>query len=177
MRSSYSPSAGDPRRARFYVSVRSKFTIATVAAFIWLAISIWLAIPWIRDTARVLTIVPAIILVAFVALLPGALVAFLVTSLLLDRQPPLTVHHPSAHVTVLIAARNEAGAIGQTIEYLAAQDYGGRLEVVLIDNGSTDGTAAVALGQAGDCGLDLRVLTETTPGKSHALNAGLASVT
>jgi poly-beta-1,6-N-acetyl-D-glucosamine synthase len=177
MRSSYSPGAGDPRGARFYVSVRTKFAIATVAAFVWLGVSVWLALPWIRDSARVLSIVPAIILVAFVALVPGGLVAFLVTSLLLDRQPPLTVHHPSVHVTVLIAARNEAGAIGQTIEYLAAQDYDGRLEAVLIDNGSTDGTAAVALDRAAECGLDLRVLTETTPGKSHALNAGLASVT
>jgi cellulose synthase/poly-beta-1,6-N-acetylglucosamine synthase-like glycosyltransferase len=55
----------------------------------------------------------------------GWLVASLAASLLLDRQPPLRRTHPTAPVTVLIAARNEAERIQETIVHVAAQDYPG----------------------------------------------------
>ncbi len=72
------------------------------------------------------------------------MVAFLLASLVLDRQPRLTVEHPTLGVTVLVAARNEAACIGETVDYLAQQDYDGPCRVILVDNGSTDRTAAVA---------------------------------
>jgi biofilm PGA synthesis N-glycosyltransferase PgaC len=167
----------DGGRRRIYLTVRTKFSVAVAFAACWVGFSVWLAIPWIHDTARVLGVLPAIVLVSLLAFIPGWLVAFLVASLLLDRQPRLTVHNPTMPVTVLIAARNEAGAISQTLEYLAKQDYEGPLEVVLVDNGSTDGTAAIARAFAESSDLGLTVLSESRPGKSHALNAGLAIVT
>ena len=169
--------ARDEARGRFYVTVGTKFVLAGAAAALWLGFSVWLAMPWLRDTARVIGFVPALVIVSLLAFVPGALVAFLVASLLLDRQPPLKVLHPEVPVTVLIAARNESERIGETLEYLAGQDYDGPLRVVLVDNGSTDDTAGLARAGAARSGLDLVVLSESRPGKSHALNHGLDTVT
>ncbi|HEX8926703.1 MAG TPA: glycosyltransferase [Terriglobales bacterium] len=51
----------------------------------------------------------------------------------------------SARVVVVIPARNEAETIGRTIKSLLEQQYCGELNVVLVDDNSTDGTADVAL--------------------------------
>ena len=47
-------------------------------------------------------------------------------------------------VTALVPARNEADVVGAAIASLLRQDYPGRLTVVLVDDQSTDGTAAAA---------------------------------
>src|SRR5262249_31624635 len=44
-------------------------------------------------------------------------------------------------VTAVVPARNEADVIGQAMASLLRQDYPGRLRVVLVDDGSDDGTA------------------------------------
>lgn len=46
--------------------------------------------------------------------------------------------------TILVPARNEAAVIRPALESLLAQDYPGRLSVLLIDDGSSDGTAEIA---------------------------------
>jgi cellulose synthase/poly-beta-1,6-N-acetylglucosamine synthase-like glycosyltransferase len=46
-------------------------------------------------------------------------------------------------VTVLVAARDEADRIQETLSYVARQDYPGPIEVLVVDNGSTDGTRAL----------------------------------
>jgi biofilm PGA synthesis N-glycosyltransferase PgaC len=176
MHRSYRPEDLEERR-RFYVSVRTKFVIAAVIAAGWVAFSVWLAIPWIQDTAHFIGLPASIVLITLIAFIPGALVAFLVASLLFDRQPRLTVDQPTTGVTVVIAARNEEAGIGETIGYLAAQDYEGEYRVILVDNGSTDDTVAVARARAELEGLDLLVLSESRPGKNNALNRGLAAVT
>lgn len=55
---------------------------------------------------------------------------------------------PTPHrVSVVIPARNEARTIGRTLEAVFAQEAPGvELEVLVVDDGSTDGTAAVASG-------------------------------
>jgi hopene-associated glycosyltransferase HpnB len=52
-------------------------------------------------------------------------------------------------VTVVVPARNEADVIGQAMASLLQQDYPGPLRVVLVDDGSDDGTAERALASAG----------------------------
>ena len=47
-------------------------------------------------------------------------------------------------VSIVIATRNGASTIADQLAALAAQDYSGPTEVVVADNGSTDGTAARA---------------------------------
>jgi hypothetical protein len=126
-----SDGGGTPQltRRRLYVSVTVKFVVAQVLAAGWLGVSVWLSLPWVRELAATITIAPAVLVVCLIAYLPGWLVAFLAVSLLLDRQPPLRRTQPAVPVTVLIAARNEAERIQETISYIARQDYQGPIEV------------------------------------------------
>ena len=52
-------------------------------------------------------------------------------------------------VAVIIPARNEAGLIGSAIRSLARQRFEGELQIVVVDDGSSDGTAE-AVGAAAD---------------------------
>ena len=128
------------------------------------ACRVLMSLPWVHELAAAITMVPAFLVVH----LPGWLVAFLAVSLLLDRQPPLRGSHPTIPVTVLVAARNEADRIQETLSYLAGQDYSGPVEVLAVDNGSTDGTRAVAEAYGAATGQRVRCIDEPQPGKSHA---------
>ena len=117
------------------------------------------------------------IVIGLLAYLPGFLVAFLATSLFLDRQPPLRVLHPTTGVTIVIAARNEEAGIADTIRYAALSDYDGTVRIVLADNGSTDATCSIAAQTARELGIEFVAIHESVPGKAHALNRALRSVT
>jgi chlorobactene glucosyltransferase len=60
------------------------------------------------------------------------------------------------HLSILIPARDEAGVIGETVTRLLAQDYPD-FEVIVLDDGSQDGTAATA-SSAGAGSARLRVI-------------------
>src|SRR6185312_2081232 len=47
-------------------------------------------------------------------------------------------------IAVIVPARDEAPVIGVTLRSLLAQDYPGPLRVIMVDDGSSDGTAAIA---------------------------------
>lgn len=59
----------------------------------------------------------------------------------------LADHRPS--VGVVVPARGEAAVLPETLPTLLAQDYPGELAVWLVDDGSSDGTAALASTLAG----------------------------
>ena len=46
--------------------------------------------------------------------------------------------------SIIVPAYNEAAYLGRALDSLLRQDYNGRYEVIVVDNNSTDGTAAVA---------------------------------
>ncbi|HEV3478741.1 MAG TPA: glycosyltransferase [Gaiellaceae bacterium] len=59
--------------------------------------------------------------------------------------PPLAPRDPGpVELSVVIAARNASDTIGAQLESLARQNWDGKWEVVVVDNGSTDDTMAVA---------------------------------
>ncbi len=136
-----------PPLPRRYLSVRTKFAIAVTTATLWTGASVWISAPWVSGLATHVTILPAILIVSLLAFIPGFVMAFLMAGLAFDRQPPLRVTSPHEPVTVLIAARNEGAAIGETVRSLAQQDYEGPLRVIVIDNGSTT-IARVAVARA-----------------------------
>jgi cellulose synthase/poly-beta-1,6-N-acetylglucosamine synthase-like glycosyltransferase/peptidoglycan/xylan/chitin deacetylase (PgdA/CDA1 family) len=72
-------------------------------------------------------------------------------------------------VSVIVPAYNEAANIAATVRSLVASDYP-RLEVIVVDDGSTDGTAAIVerLRLPG-----VFVLRQENAGKPAALNAGI----
>lgn len=75
--------------------------------------------------------------------------------------------------SVVIPARNAAPFIGEQLASLAAQADPPRFEVVLADNGSTDGTARAAQHVARRLGLNLRVVDASgVASASHGRNVG-----
>jgi biofilm PGA synthesis N-glycosyltransferase PgaC len=118
--------------------------MAMAYTFVWVWFSVWISRGWVSGLAPVTGSGLAWVIVILVAYLPGAIVAFLAVSLILDRQPPLHVASPTTPLTLIIAARNEQGGIGETIAAISRTDYVGPVSVILADNGSTDGTCEVA---------------------------------
>ncbi len=76
-------------------------------------------------------------------------------------------------VSVVVPARNEAEHIATLLESLTQQTFAGTLEVIVVDNNSTDQTAQVAA-QFADR-LNLRVVTEPVKGRGAARAAGFAA--
>jgi hopene-associated glycosyltransferase HpnB len=58
--------------------------------------------------------------------------------------PPASTPDSVKRVVVIIPARNEAPVIGAALSSLLKQQFSGLLKIVLVDDGSTDGTAQVA---------------------------------
>lgn len=85
-------------------------------------------------------------------------------------------------VVVLIPARNEAPVIGATVTSLAQQAFPGSIHMIVINDGSTDGTAAAAVAAASSAGalsrltvLEAAALPAGWTGKLWALSQGVAA--
>jgi glycosyltransferase involved in cell wall biosynthesis len=76
--------------------------------------------------------------------------------------------------TVLIPFFNEAAFLAETIASLATQTV--PFQLLLVDNGSTDASVAVARAAIAAHGLDATIVSEAVPGKVSALRTGLARV-
>ena len=79
---------------------------------------------------------------------------------LADQRLPASTPAPARWpaVVAVVPARNEADVIGQAIAGHLAQDYPGAFRVILVDDESTDGTAAVARAAAGERAARLTIL-------------------
>ncbi len=100
------------------------------------------------------------------------------------RGPGQSAHREDAvrwpSVVAVVPARDEAEILPVTLPTLLAQDYPGPLAVVLVDDRSSDGTAAVAAAFAGRAGRPLRVVAgEPRPdgwaGKVWAMEQGISA--
>ena len=78
------------------------------------------------------------------------------------------------HLSVVIPARNEEQTLPRQLDALLAQEWDKDWEVVVVDNGSTDGTAEVVTRLA-QSDSRLRLISAVTPGACHARNAGIAA--
>ncbi len=161
-----------------YVYVKSKLVISQLMAVSWVVFSIYAARPWINDLTHILNFPAALFIVAGIALIPGWANAFLIAGLLLDRRPHYDPYRDLPPVTVLIAAYNEEKSIGETLESVFRQLYRGKVEVIVIDDGSGDDTAACAkrVSESGSYRDNYRFKLLSMPvnsGKSRALNRGL----
>ena len=85
-------------------------------------------------------------------------------------------------VVTVVPARNEAAMLPVTLPTLLGQDYPGALPVLVVDDGSTDGTGEVAARVAAAAARPLRVIPGVPPpageqwaGKVRAMAQGLSA--
>ncbi|RKT03205.1 hopene-associated glycosyltransferase HpnB [Streptomyces sp. 3211.6] len=99
------------------------------------------------------------------------------------RLPPRTAPARWPSVVIVVPARDEAAVLPLSLPSLLAQDYPGEAGIVLVDDGSTDGTADLARRLAAEQpGLPLTVLSPSDPppgwtGKLWALRHGITHAT
>jgi cellulose synthase/poly-beta-1,6-N-acetylglucosamine synthase-like glycosyltransferase len=82
-------------------------------------------------------------------------------------QTEINARYPEL-VSVLVPAYNEEKSIGRCIEALLCQDYGGAMEIIVINDGSSDRTAEIILTYPVKF-IDLK----KNGGKANALNRGI----
>ncbi|HZH43563.1 MAG TPA: glycosyltransferase [Lysobacter sp.] len=173
------PPASLPGRRRLYLSVSAKFAIALGLAIAWCALSVWLSRAWVDDLSSVIGWPLSLFVITFIAYVPGFMNAFMAASILLDRRPPRQPLARYPGVSILVACYNEAANVADTIRSLATQDYRGPMEVLILDDGSTDATVEVAERTLAGLALPpqhtFRVIRgERNVGKAGVLNRGLA---
>ena len=95
-----------------------------------------------------------------------------------DTQPQPRTSWPS--IVAIVPARNEAETIARTVSSLAKQDYPGEFHIIVVDDHSGDGTAALARNAAQLSGAEERVsihlaadLPPDWTGKLWALHEGV----
>ncbi|MFF0158630.1 bifunctional polysaccharide deacetylase/glycosyltransferase family 2 protein [Streptomyces sp. NPDC005263] len=77
-------------------------------------------------------------------------------------------------VSVIVPAYNEKECIANTLESLARSTH--PIEVIVVDDGSTDGTSEIARDAAASLGMtNVRVIRQENAGKPVALNNGVRS--
>ncbi|SCK57688.1 glycosyltransferase [Streptomyces sp. WMMB 322] len=81
------------------------------------------------------------------------------------RLPPRSEPQAWPAVAVVVPARDEADVLPLSLPGLLAQDYPGRAEIFLVDDGSTDGTGEVARRLASQQAPHDLPLTVTSPGE------------
>ncbi len=96
-----------------------------------------------------------------------------------DRRADRAKPEYAPDVTIVIPAHNEEYIIAATLQAIdtAAGNYDGEVRVFVVNNNSSDNTYDLAKATFAACKHAIgRVLTETRPGKAHALNMGFAAV-
>jgi poly-beta-1,6-N-acetyl-D-glucosamine synthase len=164
-------------------TVRFALAITLTVAWVWFAI--WVSEPWRHDLEHAIGPVAAIVIPTLLAYIPGLVIGFMAATLVVSPYHPPPLDAPEGPwpegtwppITVIVAAWNEEAAIETTLEEIAATTYPGDVTVILADNNSTDRTAELGSAAADRLGLDFRRVFEPTPGKFHALNSALATVT
>lgn len=159
-----------------YVKVNTKFFISNFIAFLWMTFSIILSLPWLKDLSSLITFPVALFAIGGLGYIPGYINMFVLTSLLLDRQPRFNKRKSINEITIIIACHNEEKRIADTLSYIPKQDFNGAVKIIVVDNASTDNTFKVAKHEGIKLGLDILVIMEKNPGKHNALNTALKYV-
>ncbi len=158
---------------------RLRFGIALAFACAWTLFSIWVSQPWLGDLGRLTHPLAALAALTFVAYVPGFMNAFLLSSLLMEPRRKRRRQHQYPGITILIAAYQEEKAIARTLQSVRDAGYPGSIEIIVLDDGSADGTSAAVdycrttlFARSPDVDL-LLIRFERNRGKAMALNAGL----
>ena len=165
-------------KSEVYLKVKDKLKISLLFAALWFSFSLYVALPWSAQLSEIMPVFLAWFLIAGIALIPGIALSFLASSLILDLRPKYIIPDELPSLSILVAAYNEETNIEGTIESICKQEYKGKVEIIIIDDGSTDNTckAVNAYIEKGDCSFDISVIKiPENSGKANALNCGLES--
>ena len=83
----------------------------------------------------------------------------------------------SCDISVVVTTRNRAEVLGYCLRALADSRTKVSFEIIVVDNGSSDGTGAVVEDVAQTCSVPLRYEWEPRRGASYGRNAGIARAT
>jgi poly-beta-1,6-N-acetyl-D-glucosamine synthase len=158
------------QRRGFYLPVKGKFAVSTAFACAWVFLSWTLAQPWLSELAKDIGYAPAVVIIFFIALFPGFLNAHIISSVILDRPPELRFDIDYPAINLLIAAYNEGQDVAETIRGIRGQDYPGPIDIIVVDDGSTDDTISIL--NSFDL-PNLKIIRANHGGKAKALNEGL----
>jgi poly-beta-1,6 N-acetyl-D-glucosamine synthase len=89
------------------------------------------------------------------------------------RRLPTDLGH-TPPVSIIVPAYNEAAGIVRNVSSLAGSEYAGGLEVIVVDDGSTDGTGELVRSLELD---NVRLVSQANAGKAAALNTGIRLAT
>ena len=162
------------RAPRRRLQLRWRFWLTVVFGGLWAGASIWVDRAWAADLGVVITYAGAWVVIAGIAIVPGYLNAQLFASLILDRPPTVRLADTTPDITVIIAAYDEEAGIAETVRTVLGQEYPGGLEVVVVDDGSRDGTRAI-VERLVLADSRVRLIPSVHGGKARALNVGLAA--
>ena len=79
------------------------------------------------------------------ALIPGIAMAFINTSLLLDKRPKYIKIKKLQPISIIIAAYNEESSIISTLDSILSQNYDNHIDVLVANDGSIDNTKKLVL--------------------------------
>jgi poly-beta-1,6-N-acetyl-D-glucosamine synthase len=161
---------------RFYIPLKLKLLFVGLVSLSWVGFSVWLAIPWIEELGKSITVPLAAMLIAGIAIIPGYLNAHLISSLLFDKAPRLRFDLDFPDITLVVACFNEADQIEETLDYACTQDYPGNLRILVADDGSTDDTVELAK-LCAEIDPRIQVKRFAHGGKANTLNQALMEVT
>ena len=160
-----------------YIPVTVKFIFACIVASCWAAFSIWYAQAWLSELSELFGAFLANFILYGVAILPGFMNAFLLVSLIIDRRPKvMSLEGKYPPLTILIAAYNEENNIMSTLESISKQNYPGKIKAIVINDGSTDKTAAVVRAAKKKYRWLTLVDLKQNGGKADALNKAVTHI-
>ena len=174
----YLPGKPPAERRRAYVPVPVKYVIAMLFAIAWLFFSVIVSQPWMEDLGNATHPIFAVVCLTFIAYAPGFMNAFMLLSLLMDKRPVRIRPDFYPPLTILVAAYQEERTIIHTLASIGRERYPGAVEVLVLNDGSTDGTAAAALRAQRELhfptNATVRIINyPVNRGKAAVLNAGL----
>jgi hypothetical protein len=164
------------RPERVYLRFGARWLIASLGGLAWASFSFWFSLPWIAELGRTVTLPVALAAVLATAVVPGFMTFRLAACLLLERPKRLRLEGPFPAVSVLLVVRDAEDRIEKSITHALRQDYPGGIEVVVADDGSTDGTAAIVRARA-ERDRRVRLVELPRSGEAPTLQAALDAST
>ncbi len=156
--------------SQFRAFTRLALTLCTATGIaIWVGGMDLALVKWMREWTLLGGIGPGVFLL--LPVLFGQLYLLAIYDVIMARKPQF-----APPISVIVPAHNESYIIKETINAMdrAAIHYGGEVNILIMNNNSTDDTETIARETLTTCkAAKGKVINVPKPGKSNALNAGL----